>query len=131
MEARSDRTCPARTERAFEQTDGLPNSVALTHVSAPTRNEPTEVVTYVLMPPQKIKTFRADSDFSAESYAEEIRSAWRVGISDEAYRLELTTAPPRICIQLRLDYVHRRSTLTTATRLRKGVNSKPQMAVEK
>lgn len=51
--------------------------------------EPTEVVRYVLMPPQKVRTFATEISFSAESYIKEVRSAWKTRVYSKADQVEI------------------------------------------
>lgn len=85
METRSARAVQL-AEQVGEQTDDLANTAASTLLSSPTRNE---LVRYVLMPLQKIRTFAADANFSVESFTKEIRTAWKADIFSKAYRLRL------------------------------------------
>lgn len=53
-------------------------------MSAPDGGEPTEVAWYILMPTHELREFAADANCSANIYAKEVRSAWKVGIFSDA-----------------------------------------------
>lgn len=64
------------------------NSAAPSTVSASVV-KPTEVIKYVLMPPQKIRTFAAEANFPGESFIKEIRATWKVDIFNDAEKMEM------------------------------------------
>ncbi|BFZ11017.1 hypothetical protein BsWGS_14056 [Bradybaena similaris] len=102
METRSARAAQL-ADQVFEQTVSSVNVAAPLTVNAPIMG-PTEVVRYVLMPPQTIRTFAAEANFLAESYIKEIRSAWKTGDYSEADRLEMIndSMSSRVQMQMRL-----------------------------
>lgn len=75
--------------QVIEQQNNLVNTAAPTQVSTATRSEPTELIKYVLMPPQKVRTLAAETNFSAESFAKEIHAAWKEGIFNDTEKLEM------------------------------------------
>lgn len=100
MEIRSTRAAQL-TEPIVEQTDNSVNSAVLSTLSASIM-EHNEVVRYVLMSPEKIRTIAAESTVLADSYIKEIRSAWKTGDYSKAGRLEIINDSMSPCVRMQM-----------------------------
>lgn len=86
METRSTRASQL-TDTIVEHSESPVSSAPPSHVSVTFRREPTEIILYVMMPPQKPRTFPAEANFLVESFTMDVRIAWKAVFFNDAEKL--------------------------------------------